>query len=93
MMVPQSTFGGQTNAARMDPYAELATRLVDLKGIARPPEFDGAQEHWHDFRFKMESVALAVACHRRTLRAGCRDTNQRIDSALIDWMSIEDNKA
>eukprot|EP00972_Heterocapsa_arctica_P044506 6570248-Heterocapsa_arctica.AAC.1 len=32
-----------------------ASRLVDLKGVARPPEFTGEDPAWSEWRFRFES--------------------------------------
>ena len=40
-----------------EPFEELASRLVDLRGIARPPTFSGMPEDWGEFRFRFEAVA------------------------------------
>ena len=36
---------------------EVLSKLVDLRGVARPPLFTGAVEDWSEFRFRMENVA------------------------------------
>ena len=41
-----------------EPFEELASRLVDLRGIARPPTFSGMPEDWGEFRFRFEAVAV-----------------------------------
>ena len=40
-----------------EPFEELASRLVDLRGIAQPPTFSGMPEDWGEFRFRFEAVA------------------------------------
>ena len=37
--------------------ADWAVRLLDLKGTARPPTFDGKDVSWPDFKFKFEATA------------------------------------
>ena len=37
--------------------ADWAVRLLDLKGTARPPTFDGRDVSWPDFKFKFEATA------------------------------------
>ena len=41
-------------------FGELAAKLVDLKGIAKLPNFGGQEKHWQDFRFKFESGAALL---------------------------------
>eukprot|EP00972_Heterocapsa_arctica_P008820 1294039-Heterocapsa_arctica.AAC.1 len=33
-----------------------ASRLVDLKGVARPPEFNGEDSGWYEWKFRFQSV-------------------------------------
>eukprot|EP00972_Heterocapsa_arctica_P007833 1141302-Heterocapsa_arctica.AAC.1 len=47
-----TTDGGRPTAA-----ADWAVKLVDLKGVARPPPFSGKAVDWADFRFKFAAVA------------------------------------
>ena len=43
-------------AERPEALIEAAARLVDLRGVARPPTFSGFTKDWSEFRFRMESV-------------------------------------
>ena len=35
---------------------ETAAKLIDLRGVAKPPTFGGAVEQWRDFKFKFLST-------------------------------------
>ena len=39
---------------------EAAAKIVDVKGLTRPPQFDGTSAKWNDFKFKMEAIASMV---------------------------------
>ena len=41
-------------------YQEVAAKLVDLRGVGRPPNFSGYENEWSDFKFKMESVCALL---------------------------------
>ena len=45
-------------------YAEIASKLIDLRGVGRPPTFSGKEEDWADFKFRMESAGslLGLEC-------------------------------
>ena len=43
--------------AARNSFKEAAARLVDMRGVARPPTFNGASEAWGEFRFRLESLA------------------------------------
>eukprot|EP00972_Heterocapsa_arctica_P098372 14517586-Heterocapsa_arctica.AAC.1 len=36
-------------------FREVAAKLVDLRGVARPPSFSGVESDWAEFRFRLES--------------------------------------
>ena len=44
-------------ADRSHTFSEQAARLVDLRGVARPPNFSGSCEAWSEFKFRMESMS------------------------------------
>eukprot|EP00972_Heterocapsa_arctica_P105877 15596619-Heterocapsa_arctica.AAC.1 len=41
-------------------FREVAAKLVDLRGVARPPSFSGVESNWPEFRFRLESVAALL---------------------------------
>eukprot|EP00972_Heterocapsa_arctica_P062745 9254350-Heterocapsa_arctica.AAC.1 len=43
-------------------FEEVAARLVDLRGVARPPSLTGKDAEWPEFRFRMESIASLLGC-------------------------------
>eukprot|EP00972_Heterocapsa_arctica_P041415 6108098-Heterocapsa_arctica.AAC.1 len=43
-------------------FEEVAARLVDLRGVARPPSFSGRDTEWAEFKFSMESIATLLGC-------------------------------
>ena len=43
-------------------FSDVSARLVDLRGIARPPTFSGKDEEWPEFRFRMEAIASLLGC-------------------------------
>lgn len=47
-------------AERPEALIEAATRLVDLRGVARPPTFSGFTKDWSEFRFRMEECDVAT---------------------------------
>eukprot|EP00972_Heterocapsa_arctica_P009561 1409754-Heterocapsa_arctica.AAC.1 len=34
-------------------FKEVAAKLVDLRGVARPPSFTGVESDWAEFRFRL----------------------------------------
>ena len=44
---------------------ETAARLVDLKGVARPPTFNGSAAAWPTWKFRMQSVAALLGLRQR----------------------------
>ena len=45
-------------------FADIAAKLVDLRGVAKPPVFSGKETEWADFRFRLESIAALLGCDR-----------------------------
>ena len=41
-------------------FADVAAKLVDLRGVAKPPVFSGKESDWADFRFRLESIAALL---------------------------------
>eukprot|EP00972_Heterocapsa_arctica_P081453 12006660-Heterocapsa_arctica.AAC.1 len=41
-------------------FMEVAAKLVDLRGVARPPSFSGNATDWTEFKFRLESVAALL---------------------------------
>ena len=41
-------------------YQGLAAKLVNLRGVGRPPDSSGNENEWSDFKFKMESVCALL---------------------------------
>ncbi|CAE8609876.1 unnamed protein product [Polarella glacialis] len=39
-----------------DNYMDVAARMVDLKGVAKPPVFTGREADWSAWRFRFESA-------------------------------------
>ena len=37
-------------------FTDLATKLIDLRGIGRPPQFSGEDAAWPEFKFRMECL-------------------------------------
>ena len=50
-------------------YADLAAKLVDLKGIARPPLCNGLEKDWPEYKFKMGSVCSLLQLDEVMLEA------------------------
>ena len=48
------------NPPEQGSYQDVAARLVDLKGVGRPPNFSGLESDWSDFKFKMESACALL---------------------------------
>ena len=46
-----------------------ALKLVDLKGVAKPPCFDGVPATWSDFKFKFVAVAELLGLGRNLAEA------------------------
>ena len=44
-----------------DLMTDVMAKLVDLRGVAKPPMFTGRVEDWSDFRFKMENIAALLS--------------------------------
>ena len=40
---------------------DVMAKLVDLRGVAKPPMFTGRVEDWSDFRFKMENITALLS--------------------------------
>ena len=47
---------GQSSMSTVD----MAARLVDLKGLSRPPTFDGSFKSWADWKFAFENVGTLM---------------------------------
>ena len=45
-------------------FADVAAKLVDLRGVAKPPVFSGKESDWADFRFRLESIAALLGCDK-----------------------------
>ena len=45
-------------------FPEMATRMVDLRGLGRPPTFGGKESEWQEFRFKLESLGSLLGLER-----------------------------
>ena len=45
-------------------FDDIAAKLVDLRGVAKPPVFSGKETEWADFRFRLESIAALLGCDR-----------------------------
>ena len=43
-------------------FAEVAARLVDIRGVAKPPIFSGREADWADFKFRLEAIAELLGC-------------------------------
>ena len=41
-------------------FNELAAKIVDLKGVARPGRFSGEASHWREWKFKFETSAALL---------------------------------
>jgi hypothetical protein len=62
-----------------DNYMDVAARMVDLKGVAKPPAFTGREADWSAWRFRFESamalldldgVMKAAASHPHPITIG-----------------------
>ncbi len=49
-------FGGQEVPVPRDDGCEWGRKLVDLKGVAKPPEFAGEDSAWYEWKFRFSSV-------------------------------------
>ena len=56
-------------------FEELVPKLIDLRGVARPPTFDGSDKAWPEFKFRMESLGAMLG-----MESG---RNRRIENKLI----------
>ena len=54
---PDAKVDGDDGARAEGLTREVLSKLVDLRGVARPPLFTGAVEDWSEFRFRAENVA------------------------------------
>ena len=54
---PDANVEGDDGARAEGLMREVLSKLVDLRGVARPPLFTGAVGDWNEFRFRMENVA------------------------------------
>ena len=52
-----------THRPGMPSYQEQAVKLVDLRGIAQPPSFNGEEKAWADWRFRFQTVAALLSLH------------------------------
>ena len=43
-------------AESIHPMTALSSRLVDLKGVAKPPTWDGREQAYQEWKFRFESV-------------------------------------
>eukprot|EP00972_Heterocapsa_arctica_P035048 5161241-Heterocapsa_arctica.AAC.1 len=59
-------------------FDDVAARLIDLRGIARPPTFSDKDVEWPEFRFRME----AIACEE--ILADALKGNEDVDVDLMD---------
>ena len=48
---------------------DVAMRMCDLKGVARPPQFSGKDLDWEEFRFRLESLAALLQLQEPMRRA------------------------
>ena len=73
--------------------------FVDLKGVAKPPQFSGSADHWSEFRYKLESVAgllnldglmdAAVRADDMELAQARQDPDIRAKGALLYNMLVQ----
>eukprot|EP00972_Heterocapsa_arctica_P084593 12460766-Heterocapsa_arctica.AAC.1 len=49
---------------RKSAFNDVAARLVELWGVARPPTFTGKDAEWPEFRFRMEAIASLLGCEQ-----------------------------
>ena len=52
----ESTMPVASGGPSAQAFSEMATRMVDLRGLGRPPTFGGKESEWQEFRFKLESL-------------------------------------
>ena len=56
-VVQGEQFGGQNVPVPRDSDGcEWGRKLVDLKGVAKPPEFAGEDSAWYEWKFRFSSV-------------------------------------
>ena len=60
-------------------FREVAGRLVDMRGVAKPPNFTGLESDWAEWKFRMEAILsllglddLADEAVRDTVNADAR---------------------
>ena len=53
---------------------DVMAKLVDLRGVAKPPVFTGRVEDWSEFRFKMENIAALLSLDDLLQRADRKST-------------------
>ncbi|CAE8641691.1 unnamed protein product, partial [Polarella glacialis] len=41
-------------------FQEVAAKMLDLRGLARPPTFTGLDPEWPEFRYRLESLATML---------------------------------
>ena len=71
--------GSSSCAPSLRMLTDVSSKLVDLKGIGRPPVFDGSPEKWPDFRFKFESMTSLIGMDR--VMGECL----RVGEADLEW--------
>ena len=84
-MHPQSTSHGA-----MLSFVEATFRMVDLKGVAKPPHFSGAVESWSDFRFKFEGVCSLLGLEDSMNQALLVTDESRFDGMVGSISAKED---
>ncbi len=65
-------------AERPGMLIEAAARLVDLRGVARPPTFSGRTEDWSEFRFRFDSIGSLLGLEP-LLEKAARTQNEMLD--------------
>ena len=80
--------------------ADAASRLFDMKGVAKPPTFSGKEADWPDFRFKFEATcalldvdeamtATLAVTDETQLRLSCLHEAARLKSKMLYALLVQ----
>ena len=65
--------------------SDQLARLVDLRGLTKPPTFDGEVSHWQEFRYQFESVAVLLG-FREAMREVLEVTAEQVEAVTLKWV-------
>ena len=73
-------------------FGDMAARLVDLRGVAKPPTFSGKEADWPEFKFRLESVAALLGCDEameRVARGGDTELEDNAQSKFLYSLFVQ----